>query len=155
MSRVLQTENVIILVSHGDPNWPCGGRTCWKTPLCLTKCTICRRVHVYSFQRGWSSGIGQCHRGSGMWVSLQSSSLSSSSSSSPSSPSSSLSLPLLLSGQCLGSMIDDKDIIRVVVQASGHNECIFYHNEIVTITCLSSSSSRKQSTERNCHKKSK
>ena len=60
-----------------------------------------------------------------------------------------------LSCQCLGSMIDDKNKIRVVVQARGHNECIFYHNKIVTITCLSSSSSRKQSTERNCHKKSK
>ena len=49
-------------------------KTC---PLCLTKSTISRRVHVYSFQRGWSSCISQCHRGSRMWVSLQSSSSSS------------------------------------------------------------------------------
>ena len=57
------------------------------TPPCLTKCTISRRVHVYSFQRGWSSCIRQCHRGSRMWVSLQSSSSLLSSSLSPSSSS--------------------------------------------------------------------
>ena len=59
-------------------------KTC---PLCLTKSTISRRVHVYSFQRGWSSCIRQCHRGSRMWVSLQSSSSLLSSSLSPSSSS--------------------------------------------------------------------
>ena len=132
-------------------SWKCND----DPPPCLTKCTISRRVHVYSFQRGWSSCIRQCHRGSRMWVSLQSSSSLPSSSLSPSSSSCHhhrhyhyhASASVLVQWSMIKTKLELLFKRVVITNASYH--------KIVTITHPSSPSSRKQSTERNCHKKSK